>query len=341
MKYIIYPHNGSADHGSEARLRSLLQLLPGASIEVFSDAPQEDLRYWPHPQFALQRAPYQPYVIAQKNSLLLAFQGDHPFLFPRSVPNQVQVLLGAGVPQGLSLSDSIPLLAQYQMLITYERYSFNELSAIHPNTVYYPDPLFISTPQAFLIPSQLANKEFLLLSIHPQHRLFDSCVHLIQHVLATTQWQVALVPFLCQEQCNDQSVLLSLYQTFCSSGRVAMVRELSSRQIHHLCSRARFVITSHPAQAILAYTSGTPTLLINDSPRALYIAQDLFGVSHSHVVTPQSITDSQALIRDLHSLLADEHHLRQKHTDTIDRYREQLSFLRQTLYRTDRDLSGL
>ena len=24
MQYIIYPHNGSADHGAEARLRSLL-----------------------------------------------------------------------------------------------------------------------------------------------------------------------------------------------------------------------------------------------------------------------------------------------------------------------------
>ncbi|MBQ7916704.1 MAG: polysaccharide pyruvyl transferase family protein [Firmicutes bacterium] len=341
MKYIIYPHNGSGDHGSEARLRSLLQLLAGTQLEVFSDAPQEDLRYWPHPLFSLQRAPYQPYVIAQKNSVLLAFQGDHPLLFPRSVPHQIQILLGACVPEGLSLDDCTSLFARYQMLIAYEHHSFHELSQIHPNVIYYPDPLFISASQSFLIPSLLANKEFLLLSIHPEHRLFDSSVHLIQHILATTHWQVALVPFLCQPECSDQSLLLSLYQTFCHTGRVVMVRELSSKQIHHLCSRARFVVTSHPSQAVLAYTSGTPTLLIHDSPRALHIAEDLFGPSHTHVASPKSITDSQGLIRDLHSLIADEHYLQKKQGETVPIYQEQLTLLRQTLYRSDRNLAGL
>ena len=79
MNYILYPHGGSADHGYEARLRCMLRLLPGSSLEVYSDAPEEDLSYWPHPVFSLRPVPYRP---SSEPSLLLAYQGDDPQLFP-------------------------------------------------------------------------------------------------------------------------------------------------------------------------------------------------------------------------------------------------------------------
>ena len=62
MNDILYPHGGSADHGCEARLRSMLRLLPGTSVKVYSDVPEEDLTYWPHPVFSLRSAHRQVHV---------------------------------------------------------------------------------------------------------------------------------------------------------------------------------------------------------------------------------------------------------------------------------------
>lgn len=44
-KYFIYNHGGSANHGCEALVRTVLQLFHDDSITVYSDAIQQDLRY--------------------------------------------------------------------------------------------------------------------------------------------------------------------------------------------------------------------------------------------------------------------------------------------------------
>ena len=43
--YFIYNHGGSANHGCEALVRTILQLFRDSSITVYSEAIQQDLRY--------------------------------------------------------------------------------------------------------------------------------------------------------------------------------------------------------------------------------------------------------------------------------------------------------
>lgn len=335
MKYIIYPHNGCADHASEARLRSLLQLLNGASVQIYSDAPQEDLKYWPHPLFSLKKTPFQTYSIADKNSVLLAFQGDHPLLFPKSIPRQLQILLGACVPMNFLPDECRPLFAPYETLIAYDHLSLQQLSRIHPNVIYCPDPLLISVPQAFLLPGSLSEKEYIVLSMNSDHvssqLLFDSAVQLIQHMIDTTNLQIILTPFICQEAVNDLPFLRSLFQIYARSGRVVLLKEMSSKYIHYLCSRARFVITSYPAEALLAYSSAVPALLLTSSPRAMAIASELLGSSRPHILPPDQITDSQTLIRSVRALAMDERRIRRQLQATIPFYQEQTTYFSQAL----------
>lgn len=340
MKYIIYPHNGCGDHGSEARLRALLNLMSGVQAEVFSDAPEEDLRYWPQPLFSIRRSPAGP-AFFQKTpgirDIMLSFQGDHPLLFPQIPYRGPQVLLGASIPARMQPGDCLKLFAPYDLLFAYDKPSWNILTRIHANAVYCPDPLFASLPQAFLMPGALLRRDFIVFSINPEQTsqssqlLFDSSVQLIRHLMDTTDFQIALTPFVCQPGRDDRTVLSSLYQIFSRSGRVVLLPELSSRKVHYLLTKARYAVTSYPAEAILSYAALTPVLLLHDSSRALGIARDLLGERRYHVLAPEEITDTHTLIRALHALSADETRILRQLKATLPACQEQLTYFRQAL----------
>lgn len=340
MKYIIYPHNGCGDHGSEARLRALLNLMSGVQTEVFSDAPEEDLRYWPQPLFSIRRSPAGPAYFQKLSSardVMLSFQGDHPLLFPQIPYRGPRVLLGASIPAKLQPGDCLKLFSPFDLLFAYDRPSWNILTRIHSNVVYCPEPLFASLPQAFLLPGALQRKDFVVFSINPEQTsqssqlLFDSCVQLIRHLLDTTGFQIALTPFVCQNGRDDRSVLSSLYHIFSRSGRVVLLPELSSRKIHYLLTKARYAITSYPAEAILSYAALTPVLLLHDSPRAAGIARDLLGERRPHVLSPLEIADTHTLIRALRALSADETRIIRQLKGSLPSCQEQLSNFRQAL----------
>ena len=337
MQYIIYPHNGSADHGTEARLRSLLKQLSSLPITLYSESPEEDLRYWPHPFFTFHRAPMHAPLFPVQDTMVLSFQGDHPLLFPRRIQHPLQVLLGACLPTSLPISECVPLFSRYSLLLSYDVQSYHVLRRIHPNVVYCPDPLFMSSPLPFLLPAPLASHPFVLLSLDPSQAtsgstlLFDNAIQLIRYLLDTTSLYIALVPFVCQPHHQDQELLDSLYQIFRHSGRILLLPEMTSRRIHYLCDKARFVISAYPAQTILAYQSNTPTFLLHDSVRAFSIAHELFGETRCHILSPRSLTDDQGLVRAVRSLISDERRIRRRLQEQIPYYQEQTSFFRQSL----------
>ena len=336
MQYIIYPHNGSADHGAEARLRSLLGQLASLPVALYSESPEEDLRYWPHPSFSFHRAPMRPPDFSPSQTMVLSFQGEHPLLFPRKIHHPHQVLLGACPPSSLPLCECPPLFSRFSLLMPYDQRSYQTLCRIHPNVVYCPDPLFLSISSSFLLPSSLSSHPFVLLSLDPAQAsssplLLDSIVQMTRYLLDTTSWYIALVPFVCQKNHQDSPLLESLYQIYRHSGRVILLPEMTSRRVHYLCEKARFVITAYPAEAILAYQAATPTLLLHDSPRALSIAKELLGERRCHVIEPPSVTDDQGMVRALRSLIADERRARRELAERIPLYQDHVSFFRQAL----------
>lgn len=337
MQYILYPITAAADHGAEARLRSLLRQLSSLPITLYSESPEEDLRYWPHPSFTFHRAPMHIPAFPAQDTMVLSFQGEHALLFPRRIQHPLQVLLGACLPSSLSISECVPLFSRYSLLLSYDVQSYHILRRIHPNVVYCPDPLFISNPLPFLLPSPLASHPFVLLSLDPSQAtsdsplLFDNAIQLVRYLIDTTSLYIALVPFVCQPNRRDQDLLDSLYQIFRHSGRILLLPEMTSRRIHYLCDKARFTISAYPAQAILAYQSRTPSLLLHDSTRALSIARELFGETRCHVLSPSSLTDDQGLVRAVRSLISDERRIRRQLQEQIPYYQEQTSFFRQSL----------
>ena len=42
MKYLLFPHSGSGNHGCEAIVRTTQAMLEGESTCLFSDVPEED-----------------------------------------------------------------------------------------------------------------------------------------------------------------------------------------------------------------------------------------------------------------------------------------------------------
>ncbi len=320
MNYILYPHGGSADHGYEARLRCMLRLLPGSSLEVYSDAPEEDLSYWPHPVFSLRPVPYRP---SSEPSLLLAYQGDDPQLFPQSCSHPCQLLLGAAPLPSLDTSENRALFSHYRRLIAYDSASAAELRGLHPDVCFCPDPLFSMYMPSVPVP---VSDPYLVLSVSPSEEsplLLDSLVQFLSLLLSTTDFRLFLIPFVCHPGSQNQTLLQSLARLYPDTERLRVLPECSSVQLQLLMKNADFTITSFPAQALLSYAALTPTLLLHSSVRAQRIASGLFGNTRCHVLPPAHIQDSRSLIRAFHTLRSDSGRLRRILQQEMPHYRSE------------------
>lgn len=320
MNYILYPHGGSADHGCEARLRSMLRLLPGTSVKVYSDVPEEDLTYWPHPVFSLRSAPYRPVSVP---SILLAYQGEESRLFPQPCCHPCQILLGAAPLPSLNTAENRTLFSRYRRLISYDFISAAELRGLHPDVCFCPDPLF-----SMYMPSVPApvSDPYLILSVSPEEAsplLLDSLVQLLSLLLNTTDLRLFLVPFVCHSGSQNQALLHSLARLYPGTERLRVLPECSSVQLQLLMKNADFTITSFPAQALLSYAALTPTLLLHSSVRAQRIASGLFGNTRCHVLPPDHIQDSRSLIRAFHTLRSDSGRLRRILQQEMPHYRSE------------------
>lgn len=372
MRYILFPHGGSGNHGCEAIVRTTKKMIGHCDeIILFSDAINQDERYLGKnfmkllsPQKSISRfsveyiKAYFDYHIKKKkdsfdilnfkpiismcdtNSVLISIGGDnycygdneYIYLVNRKARENGSktVLWGCSVePKDIS-SKMKEDLSAYDLIVARESITYEVLKAINKNTVLLPDPAFTLEKGSGILPSELERRPYIGINISPliQSRetktgiTMDNYEYLIQEIIQSTSYNIALIPHVVWDHNNDQVPLDNLYNKFHDSKRVFLIEDQNCMQLKAIISRCRFFVGARTHATIAAYSTKVPTLVVGYSVKARGIAKDLFGTEENFVLPVQMLKDKTDLFIAFSWLQDNEKCIRERLNDVIPRYVE-------------------
>lgn len=206
MKYVLYMHGGSGNHGCEAIVRTTAKLLGGPeNVKLWSLAKQEDARYGAAEGveeivLSEQLKKFSPgYFEAQLRRRLLGQQdanmkvflrqqfrgnvavsvGGDNYCYPWSAKQAVElnreirkhcratVLWGCSVDPEAVTPEVREDLAKYDLITARESISYELLKAINPNTVLVADPAFTLARRDLPLPEGFAEHHTVGINVSP------------------------------------------------------------------------------------------------------------------------------------------------------------------------------
>ncbi len=254
-------------------------------------------------QDAFARITFDPLVKSCKNGVYLSIGGDlycydkPTYLF--NVHRYVKevgaksVLWGCSVDPELIDHEMEVDLASYDLICARESISYETLKKINPNTILTIDPAFILEP----LETQLPADNYVGINVSPMiveresepEIVFKNYFNLIDHILASTDYSVALIPHVVWNATDDRTILSELKKRFINENRVVMVGDMNCLKLKYVVSNCRIFIGARTHATIAAYSSNVPTLTVGYSVKAKGIAKDLFGSSDHYVLPVQSL----------------------------------------------------
>lgn len=140
----------------------------------------------------------------------------------------------------------------------------------------------------------------------------DSIRDLINHILNTTTFTIALTPHVMENGNNDYDFLSNYYEEFKHTGRVILLPDnLNAIQYKGYISRMRFFIGARTHATIAAYSQCIPTMVLGYSVKSKGIAKDIFGVEKL-VLGIEEISTSSKLISNFEEMVSEEEEIRSK-----------------------------
>ena len=140
--------------------------------------------------------------------------------------------------------------------------------------------------------------------------------HLIEHIIATTDMQIALIPHVVWEGKDDRVPLRMLFEKYKHTGRVVMIEDHNCMELKGYIARCRFMIAARTHASIAAYSTCVPTLVVGYSVKAKGIAKDIFGTHENYVLPVQSLTRENDLTNAFDWIYKNEDQIR-KHLQAI------------------------
>ncbi len=145
----------------------------------------------------------------------------------------------------------------------------------------------------------------------------NAMINLINHILETTEFTIALTPHVIQDGNNDYEILKTFYDKFKDTGRVILLPgNLNAIQYKGYIGRMKYFIGARTHATIAAYSSFVPTMVLGYSVKSKGIAKDLFG-EEKLVLGINDISDSQKLITNFEIMIKEEESIRKQLQKTI------------------------
>lgn len=230
------------------------------------------------------------------------------------------VFWGCSVEPNAINKEMLEDLKQYSLIIaresiTHQAFIENGLT----NSVLLPDPAFTLDTKLPELPNGFVSGNTIGINVSPlimrsetnEGIVFKSYTKLIQHILDTTDSQVALLPHVLWEHDNDMVPLTRLYELFKHTGRVILIGDTyNCTELKGLISCCKLFIGARTHATIAAYSTGVPTLVIGYSVKARGIAKDIFGSQDKYILPVQKLEQEDQLINAYNSLVSDEADIR-------------------------------
>ena len=134
---------------------------------------------------------------------------------------------------------------------------------------------------------------------------------LIEHILKTTDFNIALVPHVNIEISNDYEVLKEFFEKYKNTNRVFLLpNNLNAIEYKGYIARMRFFIGARTHATIAAYSTGVPTMVLGYSVKSKGIAKDIFG-EEKLVLGIDEISDAKKLIAKFEEMKTEEHSIKE------------------------------
>ncbi len=240
------------------------------------------------------------------------------------------VFWGCSVDPEVITPEMLEDLKKYSLIIaresiTYEAFKNKGLI----NCILLPDPAFTLDIKSAPLPVGFVEGNTIGINVSPLIMksetsggiVFKSYTRLIQHILDTTDSQVALIPHVLWEHDNDMVPLSDLYDSFSNTGRVILLGDTyNCMELKGFISRCKLFIGARTHATIAAYSTGVPTLVIGYSVKARGIAKDIFGSEGKYILPVQKLEQEDQLIKAYEELNRDQGDIRKHLSEFMPGY---------------------
>ncbi len=327
-------------------------------VDIHDDASlpfkRSSIRYWIaaagkkilHTDYGFFRYGHAPFFEHfHKNDIALSIGGDN-YCYPgRDILGYYNhILRRRGVktvlwgcsfePRDLT-SDIAKDLSRYSAIVARERISYDLLKRLNPHTVLLPDPAFQLATSNVILPSGFVQGNTVGLNVSPLIAKLESVPgmtmlnyeKLIEHILATTEMSIALIPHVVKSNNDDRDPLKALYNKYRTCGRIVLISDCTASELKGYISQCRFMVTARTHASIAAYSSCVPTLVIGYSVKARGIAQELFDTDEHYILPVQNLHTIDDLTEAFQWLMNHEATIRQHLQSKMPEYQQKTTKL--------------
>lgn len=243
------------------------------------------------------------------------------------------VLIGCSIDTNRLSNSIIEDLKKYKIIWTRESLTYESLVSLgFKNVILMPDPAFALERKDLPLPDGFKEGNTVGINVSPmiigyeknKGTTLENYIHLIQHIIDTTDMQVALIPHVVWPHNDDRLPLTILYNKFKDTGRICMIEDHNAEELKGYIARCRFMVVARTHASIAAYSTQVPTLVVGYSIKARGIAKDIFGTEENYVIPVQSLTENTDLTNAFRWILDHEEKIRKHLAIFIPNYIKQL-----------------
>jgi len=201
------------------------------------------------------------------------------------------VLWGCSIGEENLTPEKLKILKNFNLIYVRESLT-EEILQNHGirQTVCYPDPAFILSPEKVSLPEYFKTKEVIGINlsrfvIYPQSIKLGMIINFIDYILKKTDMQIMFVSHVLWFDQDDRKISKYFIEMYSQTGRVHLLDAdcLNYCEIRHIISKCRYFIGARTHSVISAYSTCVPSIALGYSIKSKGIAKDL-GLDEQLVV---------------------------------------------------------
>ena len=222
-------------------------------------------------------------------------------------------------------------LSRYSLIIARESITYDAMAKVGlRNIKLLPDPAFqldrvdLPLPEGFVEGNTVGiNLSPMVMNCEKGNNItLKNYELLIEHIIETTDMQIALIPHVVWTENDDRVPLRMLFEKYKHTGRVVMIEDHNCMELKGYIARCRFMVAARTHASIAAYSTCVPTLVIGYSVKAKGIAKDIFGTYESYVLPVQSLANEMDLVNAFDWIYKNEDQIRAHLQTMMPEYRD-------------------
>lgn len=359
MKYFLFNHVGSFNHGCEAIVRGTVNIISNADTNaefvLSSFNPETDekisevekrrfttrsltrfetliaainLKLKNSEEYALRKMYSDVVAQAQDCDVCVSIGGDtycygdnHGIqVLTRELKKSGKkvVLWGASIGEEDLTDKKLGSLTDFDAIFTRESLTYDLLKrkGVNENIFLNPDPAFCMERDDVNPVDGFTRENTLGLNVSPLIERYNPEItritkNFIRYIFDNTTLKILLIPHVLEEGNNDYEYMLSFYEDFRKSSRIAILPpDLNAKQYKGYIAHTRFFIGARTHATIAAYSSGVPTAVLGYSVKSRGIAKDLFG-EELGVINSRTIKSAEPVIEAFNMLVENEQDIKE------------------------------